>query len=166
MTVSIHGVEDFFPTSRRRAIRTAMKRVVQAAALRAEAEVAVALLGDDEIRELNRTYRGKDSATDVLSFATDADDAFMPEGMMDDALGDIAIAFETARRQASEYGHTVHDEICALTAHGLAHLLGFDHERGLNDARDQAEFELMLLDTAGLDPSLALVGRSLSSAPS
>ena len=78
-----------------------------------------ALVSDDRIRALNRTYRGTDSATDVLSFSYD-DQSF---------LGDIVIARGVAKRQAREAGHSEATEIRVLALHGLLHLLGYDHER-------------------------------------
>jgi len=74
---------------------------------------------DRELQRLNRDFRKKDYSTDVLSFP-----AIEPKGV----LGDIAISFPMARRQATEYGHSVAEEIQILMLHGLLHLLGFDHE--------------------------------------
>ena len=76
------------------------------------------ITGDAEIRKLNRNFRGKDYATDVLSF---------PSGEKD-PLGDIAISLSKARAQARERGHSTEDEICILMLHGMLHLLGMDHE--------------------------------------
>jgi probable rRNA maturation factor len=87
----------------------------------ARGDVAVALVSDARMRVLNRSYRRKDYATDVLSFA--ADSAF-PEP----ALGDIVIATGVARRQAREAGHAYQAELRVLALHGLLHLLGFDHD--------------------------------------
>ena len=78
------------------------------------------IAGDDELRRLNRDFRKKDYATDVLSFPSAA--ALGP-------LGDIAISFDHARRQAAEYGHGVAEEIQILMLHGVLHLLGMDHEK-------------------------------------
>lgn len=84
----------------------------------------VALIDDARMRELNETFRGKDSATDVLSFPHEPGE-FDPR---DDFLGDIVISAETARRQASENGLTLENEIKQLILHGLLHLCGYDHE--------------------------------------
>jgi probable rRNA maturation factor len=75
--------------------------------------------GDSELRRLNREFRRQDHATDVLSF---------PAALANGFLGDIAISFERAKRQATEYGHSVQVEIEILMLHGLLHLLGMDHE--------------------------------------
>jgi probable rRNA maturation factor len=112
---------------------------------RARGEVGVALVSDARMRALNRTFRGKDYATDVLSFPSDAGDG---------TLGDIAIATGVARRQAREAGHPLETELKVLALHGLLHLLGFDHER---DAGEMARAERRLLARAGL--TQGLIGR-------
>ncbi len=86
--------------------------------------VSVLLTGDARIRELNRQFRGKDKATDVLSFP--AGDA---NGNSRSRLaGDLAVSLETAMRQAAEMGHTLEAELKILLLHGLLHLAGMDHE--------------------------------------
>ena len=80
--------------------------------------VTVAFLDDAAMRALNRSYRGKDRPTDVLSF---------PDGE-DGRLGDIAIATPTARRQARRRRHAAALETRLLLVHGFLHLLGYDHE--------------------------------------
>ncbi|MFZ5596852.1 MAG: rRNA maturation RNase YbeY [Bacillota bacterium] len=90
-------------------------------------EVSVLLTGDDYIRELNRDYRGMDRATDVLSFSQHEGEQ-MPDPGGEDLLGDVVISLQTARRQGEEFGHGLHREVSYLTAHGILHLLGYDHE--------------------------------------
>lgn len=85
---------------------------------RARGEVAIALVTDAHMRKLNRTYRGVDKPTDVLSFPSD----------VPDMLGDIVVAKGVAERQAKEHGHAVQTELRVLALHGLLHLLGYDHE--------------------------------------
>ena len=77
------------------------------------------ITGDSELRRLNRDFRGKDYATDVLSFPSDDANGH---------LGDIAISLGRARAQAREFGHGIEQEIQILMLHGLLHLLGYDHE--------------------------------------
>jgi probable rRNA maturation factor len=91
------------------------------AAVGLKGEVEVLLAGDRTLRRLNREYRGKDKATDVLSFPA-AEELAGAHG------GDLAISLETAKRQAGEYGHTLRDEVRVLLLHGLLHLSGMDHE--------------------------------------
>jgi len=82
------------------------------------------ITGDAELRRLNREFRRKDEATDVLSFASGTDDRFSSSV----SLGDIAISLARARTQAREFGHTTEQEIRVLMLHGVLHLLGMDHE--------------------------------------
>lgn len=90
-----------------------------------DAALSVSLVGDSEIRELNRTYRGKDRPTDVLSFPLAAPSD--PSGG-ERLLGDVVISVETARRQAANYDATLEDELKRLLVHGVLHVLGHDHE--------------------------------------
>ena len=93
---------------------------------------AVALVSDKEIARLNRRYRGRPRATDVLSFP--ASNGHKRSGYR----GDVVISVETARRNARRYGHRVEEEIKLLTLHGVLHLLGYDHEadQGQMDRRE------------------------------
>lgn len=95
------------------------------------------ITSDRELRRLNLQFRGKDAATDVLSFPA-------PE---DASLGDIAVSAESAARQAAEFGHDSESEIRILMLHGVLHLLGQDHEsdRGVmrrNEIRWRKHFAL------------------------
>lgn len=93
------------------------------------AEVSVVFADDAYIHELNRDYRGKDTPTDVLSFAlNEGDEPDIIGGPEETLLGDIIISLDTAARQAEEFGHTLERELAYLTVHGMLHLLGFDHE--------------------------------------
>ena len=107
-------------------------------------ELSVALVGDAEIRALNKKWRGKDKATDVLSFPAGEWPGPGPR-----PLGDVVISLATTRRAAREYGHTVDDELSRYLAHGLLHLLGHDHvERG--EAAKMARAEAKLLGRPGM----------------
>ena len=88
------------------------------------AALSLSLVGDDAIRSLNRTYRGKDCATDVLSFPLDGDAA---SNSRERLLGDVVISVDTARRQAAQYGAPLQRELYRLLIHGLLHLKGHDH---------------------------------------
>ena len=101
--------------------------LAQVAPARARGSVSVALVSDARVRALNRSYRRKDYATDVLSFPAFArlQDARVPIPF----LGDIVIARGVARRQAREARHSEQTELKVLALHGLLHLLGYDHER-------------------------------------
>lgn len=94
-----------------------------AQALRLGEEVfGVALVSDREMARLNRRYRGKPAATDVLAFPLQAS----PHG--NGYRGDVVVSVETARRNARRFGHSLEEEIKLLILHGVLHLLGYDHE--------------------------------------
>jgi probable rRNA maturation factor len=116
---------------------------------RARGTVTIALVSDARIRALNREYRGKDSVTDVLSFAYGA--ARHGDRVRQRHLGDIVIARGVTRRQASEAGHPVAAELRILALHGLLHLLGYDHER---DSGEMARLERKLRRKGGLATGL------------
>jgi probable rRNA maturation factor len=93
-----------------------------------EAEVSVTLTDNAHIHELNRTYRGIDRPTDVLSFAlNESQEPEISGGPAVNVLGDLVISVERAREQATDYGHSVRREVAFLTVHGMLHLLGYDH---------------------------------------
>ncbi len=112
-----------------------------------EAEVGITLVDDAAIHEMNRQYRGKDSATDVLSFALNDGEEQLEGNPAALLLGDIILSLETAMRQAEEYGHSLEREMAYLTVHGMLHLLGYDHECEAEKAemRQEEEHVLMLL---------------------
>lgn len=83
--------------------------------------VTLVLTNDAEMRVLNRTWRGKDAATNVLSFP--ADDEISEPGF----LGDVVLAYETALREARAQNIALQDHVSHLVVHGVLHLLGFDH---------------------------------------
>ncbi len=91
-------------------------------------QMTVVFVRDKKIRELNRKYRGRDYATDVLSFqARDGQDEAFDLGE-DDFLGDIIISTDTAMRQAKEAKHSFEREVQELVIHGVLHLCAYDHE--------------------------------------
>lgn len=85
-------------------------------------EISVSFVTNDEIRELNREYRGKDEPTDVLSFPFE--DEF---GLDERMLGDIVISTEKVVQQAKDLGHSLQREISYLAVHSMFHLMGYDH---------------------------------------
>ena len=99
-----------------------------------DAEVSLTFVDNEGIRELNRTYREKDSATDVLSFPLY--DFYAGETPLGDGrveLGDIVLSLERAKEQAAELGHSYEREAAFLCVHSVLHLLGYDHERSPED---------------------------------
>ena len=105
------------------------------------AALSLSLVNDREIRALNREHRGKDRATDVLSFPLHpeptprAEPVESPERL----LGDVVISVDTARRQAADYDAPLQDEVNRLLIHGILHVLGHDHEESRQRARMEAE---------------------------
>ena len=95
------------------------------------AEVSILLTDDRAARALNHAWRGRDQATNVLSFpAFDLDPEALPEAppRPQATLGDIVLALETVRREALQEGRSLDAHLCHLVVHGTLHLLGFDHE--------------------------------------
>lgn len=101
------------------------------------AEFNIIFVDDEEIRELNKSYRRTDKVTDVISFALEDDKTFNSDKFR--VLGDIYISMDRAKSQAKEYGHTLKREICFLSIHGLLHLLGYDH---MNKEDEKVMFSL------------------------
>ena len=89
------------------------------------AELSVLLTDDGQIRELNREHLGKDRPTDVLAFPQDELDEAGPAG--ERLLGDVVISLDTAARQARSRRRELTAEVRFLLAHGLLHLVGYDH---------------------------------------
>lgn len=92
--------------------------------------ISLHLVGDEEIRDLNREHRGKDAHTDVLSFPLHDPSGMrfvVPPGQPIE-LGDVVISHPRAVEQAHEFGHSVEREVAYLAAHGVLHVLGYDHE--------------------------------------
>ena len=108
--------------------------------------LAVTLTTDRRIRALNRRWRQKDHATDVLSFPGGPPPPGWPGPLV---LGDVVISLDTARRQAKDEGRTLGGELERYLAHGLLHLLGHDHHRKA-PARRMAELEDRLLGIPGM----------------
>jgi len=101
--------------------------------------VSILLTSDDAIRLINKEYRGKDAATDVISFAYHETDDF--EVGPFDTLGEIIISLERVAAQAREYNHSPKRELYYVLTHGLLHLLGYDHlaEEDKNRMRQKEE---------------------------
>ena len=114
-------------------------------------EVHVLLADDSTMKRLNKTFRGKNKATDVLSFPAGPSTVFFGEPGCPELAGDLAISLETAARQAVRYGHTLGEEVRILLLHGLLHLAGFDHE---NDQGEMAAREAELRQKLGLPSGL------------
>ena len=98
-------------------------------------QISIALVGEKEIKNLNRLYRKKNKITDVLSF-----------GIKNDyILGEVLICTEQTRRQARERGVSYKSELQLLTVHGILHLLGYDHEKNVKEQVRQESMEKKIL---------------------
>ena len=102
-------------------------------------EVSVSFFCDDEIRDLNREYRGVDKSTDVLSFPMD--DEFIIDNRI---LGDVIINTRRVMEQAEELGHSNERELSYLTVHSILHLLGYDHMED-EDKKEMREREKLAM---------------------
>lgn len=138
------------PTGIRLLIRRCCTAVLAREGFEGSAEVSVSFLSNDQIRQLNAEHRGKDIATDVLSFPLGENGIYdiNPETGAK-MLGDIVISLEKATEQAALYGHSLRREIGFLTVHSMLHLLGYDHEAGL-EAVHMREKEEAVLTSLGL----------------
>jgi probable rRNA maturation factor len=117
-----------------------LRRVLKGAArtLRARGEIVLVFAGDGLLRRLNREYRGRDRATDVLSFPG-------PGG--EEGLGDVVISVPAAARNARRQDHGVPRELDILALHGFLHVLGYDHE---TDEGEMDRLEVRLRRSLGL----------------
>jgi probable rRNA maturation factor len=137
MIIDLQVDEEFMPLVNVEDLQQAVAATLQRHAdeLGETVEVALLITGNDVVQELNRTYRGLDAPTDVLSFSAqetvevEPDLALPPElaAELDRRLGDIVIAYPYAERQAQHFGNSVASELRLLAIHGTLHLLGYDH---------------------------------------
>jgi probable rRNA maturation factor len=139
-----------------RELRTFLTKAKSAVGL--AGEVSVLLATDATLRALNRDYRKKDNATDVLSFPVEE----LPGETLKIA-GDLAISVETAQKQAEENGHSLQMEVKILMLHGLLHLAGFDHEldngqmaRRENALRKELDLPVGLIQRSGQTTSKSI----------
>jgi len=127
-----------------------LKNVVEFALKYQKVENAIfniIIVDEEEIHKINREYRGKDSVTDVISFALEDDKVFVETDFR--VLGDIYVCIEKVKSQAEEYGHSFKRELAYLTIHGLLHLLGYDHMTS-EEEKIMNEVEEMILNEYGI----------------
>jgi probable rRNA maturation factor len=115
-------------------------------------EVSLLLTGDDEIRELNKAWRGIDAPTDVLSFAQNEEEDFPATDTLA-PLGDVVISVDTAARQAQDLDRPLDSVMAHLVVHGTLHLLGYDH-RNARERHRMQQSEANALRAMGLEPVL------------
>jgi probable rRNA maturation factor len=129
--------------------------VLASEGFRSDIEVNILVTDDGAVRELNRDFRQKDEATDVLSFPNvDFSEELTPAAFNPDsgllALGDIVMSAERVRAQAEDYGHSLEREYAFLLVHSLLHLLGYDH-REAEAAKVMEEKQERVLSQLGIN---------------
>lgn len=139
------------PTGVRMLVRRCCHAVLVQEGFEGSAEISVTFVDDERIKELNKTHRNIDKATDVLSFPL-GENGVYDENPDTGAkmLGDIVISMERAVAQAKEYGHPLQREVAFLTVHSMLHLLGYDHVNGGLEAVHMREKEEAVLTQLGL----------------
>jgi probable rRNA maturation factor len=143
--IAVPGLTDLIP----RLVSEALDRVSLAPECHI---VSIALLSDEAVGALNGTYRGKESATNVLSFPSPSTRAFAAQIDAPIFLGDVALAFETVEREALSQKKPLLHHAANLVVHGVLHLAGFDHEDDASADRMEAE-ERAILERFGIpDP--------------
>lgn len=116
-----------------RLIKSAVNTALEYEGFERKCEISVTFVDNETIHEINKSKRGIDRPTDVLSFPIYDDDFSDGECCV---LGDIVISLEKAFEQAGEYGHSFDREVAFLIVHSVLHLLGYDHETSLDDEKD------------------------------
>ena len=145
------------PTGMRMLVRRCCNAVLKLEKFEGSAEISVTFVDNEEIHKLNRQYRNIDSPTDVLSFPLGENGNYdLDPTTGAKMLGDVVISMEKAVDQASLYGHSLQREVGYLTAHSVLHLLGYDHETGLERVHMREKEELGM-EQLGLPASSSYV---------
>ena len=147
------------PVGIRLLIRRCCQAVLTTEKFGKDAEVSVSFVSNNEIKNLNKIYRNKDSVTDVLSFPLTGEDGTVEVNPETGAvqLGDVVISLETAVKQAQNFGHSLEREVGFLTVHSMLHLLGYDHETSQLDQRIMREKEESVLEKLGISRDVTFV---------
>lgn len=122
------------------ALKRRAERMLTALGL-ADSELSLVVCDDATIHALNRDHRRKDKPTDVLAFALREG---TPVPGTEQLLGDVVISLDTARRQARAHRHALWDEVTLLLAHGLLHLIGYDHNTDAEERRMNARADMLI----------------------
>lgn len=142
-----------FSYDRKMLIRSAIAETLFYERIFFDTEVSVTLCDNAYIKELNKKFREKNAATDVLSFPM-YDEGELPKGSDAEGttviLGDIVLSVERAAEQAKELGHSLEREIAFLCIHSTLHLLGYDHELGKAEDEDMCRRQREIVAKLGL----------------
>jgi probable rRNA maturation factor len=144
-----------------RVVKSLVRRAVNEAAAAVStsgAELAIVLTNDSAIRLLNRDWRGKDAATNVLSFPAQNASGELP------LLGDIVLAYETIAREARDEGKVFAHHVAHLTVHGFLHLNGYDHKRS-KDADEMEQLERKILRRLAIPDPYRSSAESVAKSP-
>ncbi|MBU1137057.1 rRNA maturation RNase YbeY [Patescibacteria group bacterium] len=143
-------------------LKRVTESVLKAVKIKDKAEISLAIVGDGRMRKLNKIYRGKNRVTDVLSFDNrsvipylnkafprlkkTADEKFIEPLDGIKRLGEVVICYPQVKKQAKRLGNSFLKELTILLIHGILHLLGYDHEKGENEAKKMREMEEKILN--------------------
>ncbi|GHU86625.1 endoribonuclease YbeY [Clostridia bacterium] len=140
------------PTGFQLLVRRCCNAVLQEERVKLPAEIGINFLDNEHMQALNKEYRNVDAATDVLSFSLGEDGVYEKNletgGTM---LGDVAISLEMAMAHAKRYAHSFEREVGFLVVHGILHILGYDHEKGLLEAEEMHKKEETIMSKVGLE---------------
>lgn len=125
-------------------VRQVIEASIDFEGIKATCEISLVFVDNAQIHDMNKNYRGKDKATDVLSFPQYDDLSQMESYPEELALGDIVISLERATEQAEDFGHSLEREVCFLTAHSMFHLFGYDHDTEENTKEMRKREEAVL----------------------
>ncbi len=147
------------PTGIRMLMRRCCNAVLKLEQFKGSAEVSITFVDNDYIQSLNKQYRNKDVPTDVLSFPMKKEDGNYEVDPESNAqiLGDIIISMQKVIEQTEIYGHSMRREVAYLVAHGMLHLLGYDHEKGGIEKRHMREREERVLDLLGFSNAVSYI---------
>jgi probable rRNA maturation factor len=156
MELNVQPENLLLPLKAKETVQNVLQQAADLLELGPEVEISVLLVDNETIRSLNRDYRNKDAATDVLSFPMEEAMDGEPEpivigGPTDRLLGDLVISVEMAVAQAAEFGHSLERELAFLSVHGLLHLLGYDHEPEMEAAAKMQAEEKRILSVLGIE---------------
>lgn len=155
MKIEIIGLEEIDDKNQDAVVKV-INHVLNASGLSCN-HINICLVDELSMIELYHQFKHKKKVTDVLSFPLPLEESRFEHSK--NLLGDVVICVNEAQKQAIEYGHSLEEEIAVLCAHGLFHLLGYDHEKSEDEASIQMQGEMYLLEVAGLRPELSLIGR-------
>ena len=113
-----------------------------------DAVFSIIFVDEETIKNINKDYRGKDSVTDVISFAFEDNEIIEDEGTR--VLGDIYICIPRMIEQSKAYGHSEKRELSFLAVHGLLHLLGYDHTKSKEEEKVMFSLQEEILNEEGI----------------